>query len=186
MQVDTICGQLLDVANQEQESDGFRAQDLKTGAYTVRGPLMVGATLAGAGQETLATLAAYAAPLGVAFQLRDDVLGLIGDPRITGKDVGADIRAGKLTPPVRTALSSLPPGDRAVLERCLGNRHADTDQIATALRLIERCGAIERTERRIAELRDRALEAVTGTTACSATSASYLTALAHRMTARAA
>ena len=103
---EVIAGQVLDVrsaASDAREVEAMHA--LKTASYTVRGPVVIGARLAGASEEQVAALAAFAEPLGVAFQLRDDVLGTFGDPVATGKPAGSDLREGKRTALVVEALA---------------------------------------------------------------------------------
>ena len=98
VQQDVIAGQLLDVASGSGDADAMeKMHDLKTGSYTVRGPLELGALLAGASSDQHFALERFARPLGVAFQLRDDLLGTFGDPKITGKPCGTDLAGGKRT-----------------------------------------------------------------------------------------
>jgi geranylgeranyl diphosphate synthase type I len=111
----------------------------------------MGALLAGASEARVAALAAYAEPLGVAFQLRDDVLGTFGDARATGKPSGSDLRRGK-----RTALVVEAAGDAraaAALERVIGRADAASDEeVARAVAAIEGSGARARVEARITAL----------------------------------
>ena len=98
VQREVIIGQLIDLRGAPASAEQVESMhDLKTGSYTVRGPLAIGAILAGASAEQRAALDRFAAPLGVAFQLRDDLLGTFGDPRATGKPAGNDVRRGKRT-----------------------------------------------------------------------------------------
>ncbi len=123
---------------------------LKTASYTVTGPLALGAYLAGASDARVAQLAQYGRPLGIAFQLRDDLLGVFGDPTVTGKPVGNDIRQGK-----RTALIAELRGDARcapVLARVLGNANAEVADLAELVRAMETSGARARVEARVAEL----------------------------------
>ncbi|HTQ07357.1 MAG TPA: polyprenyl synthetase family protein [Polyangiaceae bacterium] len=144
MQVDAILGQVLDVASKDHEPEAMYA--LKTGSYTVRGPLRLGALLGGAKPATLRALDAYAGPVGIAFQLADDLLSAFGNPEATGKALGNDVRAGKRTP--------------LVLEAAFGNARASDAQIKRALEVIERTGARRRTEERIEELLGQGLAAL--------------------------
>ena len=123
---------------------------LKTASYTVTGPLALGAHLAGASEARVAQLARYGRPLGIAFQLRDDLLGTFGDASATGKPVGNDIRQGK-----RTALVAEMRGhaaSEAVLARVLGRVDASDREIAEVVRAMETSGAKARVEARVAEL----------------------------------
>ena len=96
-----MAGQYLDVLVQARgefsAEDALRVAKFKTSKYTVEGPLHLGAAAAGAGRDVFAALTAYGVPLGEAFQLRDDVLGVFGDPEVTGKPAGDDLREGKRT-----------------------------------------------------------------------------------------
>jgi geranylgeranyl diphosphate synthase type I len=123
---------------------------MKTASYTVTGPLALGATLAGADDATVAALARYGRPLGVAFQLRDDLLGVFGDPSETGKPIWNDIRQGK-----RTALVAELRGDaaaEALLARVLGDAAAPDAAIEEVVRAMESSGARARVEARSREL----------------------------------
>ena len=123
---------------------------LKTASYTVTGPLALGAHLAGASESRVAQLARYGRPLGIAFQLRDDLLGAFGDTSATGKPVGNDIRQGK-----RTALVAEMRGhaaSEALLARVLGREDASDHDVAEVVRAMETSGAKARVEARVAEL----------------------------------
>jgi geranylgeranyl diphosphate synthase type I len=124
--------------------------DLKTGSYTVRGPLGIGAVLAGATPDQRAALDRFAAPLGVAFQLRDDLLGTFGDPRATGKPAGNDVRRGK-----RTALVAALADDadaRPLMKRAFGVADASDADVAALVARMEASGARARVEERLREL----------------------------------
>lgn len=148
MQVDAIAGQQLDISARPESIELMH--ELKTGSYTVRGPVLLGATLAGASSGQLAVLERFAKPLGIAFQLRDDLLGAFGNQAQTGKPLGSDIRAGK-----RTLLASLAlehSSDRKLLEATLGDPNASQAQVEAVVRLFERCGARAEVERRLERL----------------------------------
>ncbi len=131
---------------------------LKTASYTVTGPLALGAALAGASEARVAQLARYGRPLGIAFQLRDDLLGTFGDASATGKPVGNDIRQGK-----RTAIIAEMRGhaaSEAVLARVLGRVDASDAEVAEVVRAMETSGAKARVEARVAELLSEARAAL--------------------------
>ncbi len=139
---DVIVGQQIDMMGRAEDVEAMHA--LKTGSYTVRGPLTLGATLAGAPAATLAALDAYAAPVGVAFQLRDDLLGTFGGPEDTGKPVGNDLRAGKRTAVLAEALDGtarLSAAGRAALDRAFGRADASEADVVAAAAALEACGA---------------------------------------------
>ena len=106
MRTEVLGGQLLDIVSEasrdESEEAAERVVRFKTAGYTVERPLHVGAALAGASDATIDALREIGVDLGVAFQLRDDLLGAFGDPAVTGKPSGDDLRSGKHTPMPRT------------------------------------------------------------------------------------
>jgi geranylgeranyl diphosphate synthase, type I len=133
---------------------------LKTASYTVTGPIALGAALAGADEARASELARYGRPLGIAFQLRDDLLGVFGDPTSTGKPIWSDIRQGK-----RTALVAELRGDtaaEALLARVLGRTDASDADVRSVVAMMESSGARSRVEARVEALLGearRALEA---------------------------
>jgi geranylgeranyl diphosphate synthase type I len=158
IQQDAIRGQQIDLVGRPQNIEVMH--DLKTGSYTVRGPMLLGAILAGAEPATLERLTRFANPLGVAFQLRDDLLGAFGHPKETGKPFGSDIRSGKKTALADEALSRVGVSDRHVLTDTLGRRDANDDEIKTVVSLYERCGARAAVERRLSQLVKKATSAL--------------------------
>jgi geranylgeranyl diphosphate synthase type I len=139
---DVIVGQQIDMIGRAEDVEAMHA--LKTGSYTVRGPLALGATLAGAPAATLAALDGFAAPVGVAFQLRDDLLGTFGATEETGKPVGNDLRAGKRTAILAEALDGsarLSPAGREALDRAFGRADASEADVTAATAALEACGA---------------------------------------------
>lgn len=153
---DVVLGQQLDVLGRAEDVEQMHA--LKTGSYTVRGPLTLGATLAGAPPETVAALTRFAAPLGVAFQLRDDLLGTFGSTAATGKPVGNDLRAGKRTAVLAWADGHLEAGARRAVDVVLGQKGASDADVAAATRALEACGARRAVEDRLAALCSEAEE----------------------------
>jgi geranylgeranyl diphosphate synthase type I len=145
LQVEVYLGQHLDVVG---DPDVPRMQDLKTGSYTVRGPLTLGALLGDARPEQLAALLAWGQPLGEAFQLRDDLLGTFGDPSATGKP-GDDLRHGKETALLAEARRSLTAEDRAPIEAVLGDTGATDGAVARATEALVSSGVKARVEARL-------------------------------------
>jgi geranylgeranyl diphosphate synthase type I len=158
MQLDAVTGQHLDLF--ASAGDPELAYTLKTGSYTVLGPLELGARLAGAKPAVLKALTRFARPLGVAFQLRDDLLGAFGEPDRTGKPLGSDLRSGKRTVLLLEALARSKPAGRARIERVLGKRRARDTDVRRALEAIEASGARARVEARIEELSAEARSAL--------------------------
>jgi geranylgeranyl diphosphate synthase type I len=156
---DVIVGQQIDMLGRAEDVEAMHA--LKTGSYTVRGPLALGATLAGASPATRAALDRFAAPVGVAFQLRDDLLGTFGSPGETGKPVGNDLRAGKRTAILAEAEGRLGDAARAVLDRAFGQAEATDGEVIAATAALEACGARAAVSDRLARLCREAMELAT-------------------------
>ena len=121
---EVITGQFLDVSVQARGvADVDAAMTVlryKSAKYSVERPLHIGATLAGGSERQLAQLGAFGLPLGEAFQLRDDLLGVFGDPSMTGKPAGDDLIEGKRTVLVALALDAAPAEAAARLDAALG------------------------------------------------------------------
>jgi geranylgeranyl diphosphate synthase, type I len=168
MRTEVTAGQYLDVLTQASgETSLTRAGKVaryKSAKYTVEHPLLLGAAIADAPASVKAAYSAYGLPLGEAFQLRDDVLGVFGDPAQTGKPAGDDLREGKRTYLVAAALESATEIQRAVLARRLGDPALDASGVARLREIILDSGALARTERRIADLTQAALHALRGAT----------------------
>lgn len=162
MRTELMAGQYLDLLEQSRASaDVDRIRNViryKSAKYTIERPLHMGAALAGASDDIMTTLTAYGLPLGEAFQLRDDVLGVFGNPDETGKPSGDDLREGK-----RTALigftAEMSADSDYVLER-LGQPTLSDDEISTMCAIITDCGALARVEELIAAGREAALAAI--------------------------
>ncbi len=157
MQLAAVAGQQLDVRGKAPNPE--LTYELKTASYTVKGPLLLGAVLAGARQKTLDALDAYSLPAGVAFQLRDDLIGVFGDPKLTGKPRGGDLKEGKNTVLVQQGLRLLSGRSREALSRVLGNPEAGEAQLGRVIASLEECGARASVEARIDELKADALAA---------------------------
>ena len=139
--------------------DAERIIRYKSAKYTVERPLQLGAAVAGAGAAD-GFLSGYALPLGEAFQLRDDVLGVFGDPEVTGKPAGEDIREGKQTLLLVLGRQMAGPAGQRVLETVPGNPAADGQDIADVRTVLAGCGAVDAVERRIAGLAGQARAAL--------------------------
>jgi len=158
MQRSAVAGQQIDIIARAEDVE--RAYALKTGSYTVRGPLELGAILAGGSAATLGSLGRFAGPLGIAFQLRDDLLGAFGRPETTGKPFGNDIRAGKRTALLVRALAAARGRDRKLIQRVVGNAEAREDEVNAVLSLFEHTGARAEVELRVKKLAGEALRAL--------------------------
>ncbi len=142
---EVMAGQFLDVTAAHRETTSRSLVTLiaatKSGRYSVAGPLRLGAALAGAGDDLLDRLAAYGEPLGRAFQVGDDLLGVFGDETTTGKSAASDLREGKRTLLVVETLERLEPPARDTFERLLGDRDLDPAGVERLRALIAESGA---------------------------------------------
>ncbi|CAN5760980.1 polyprenyl synthetase family protein [soil metagenome] len=134
----------------------------KSAKYSVEQPLLIGAYAAGAPDPTVAALSGYGLALGEAFQLRDDVLGVFGDPDATGKPAGDDLREGKRTVLVAHALEHADATDATTLLGALGDRDLDSPAVQACRDILRRSGAVERTEAMITAGAERARAALDG------------------------
>jgi len=121
----------------------------KSAKYTIEHPLLIGARVGGAPMSALGHLSDYGLALGEAFQLRDDLLGVFGDPEATGKPAGDDLREGKRTVLVAFALDLAGDADRAAIEALLGREDLDDAGIACLRGIFSDSGAVDRVEEMI-------------------------------------
>ena len=164
MRTEVTVGQYLDVLTQATGDTSVeragKVARYKSAKYTVERPLLLGAALAGATPQVAASYSAFGLPLGEAFQMRDDVLGVFGDPEVTGKPAGDDLREGKRTYLVASAFAALDEPGRAELDAGLGDQDLDDTGVARLRALIHGSGALDRTEERITTLTTTALAAL--------------------------
>ncbi|GAB3302395.1 polyprenyl synthetase family protein [Epidermidibacterium keratini] len=150
MRLEVISGQYLDVLEEVRPAEASRAEEralrvaeLKAASYTIARPMRIGATLAGAPATTISTFATFGHHLGIAFQLRDDLLGVFGDPAVTGKPAGDDLREGKRT--VLLARTHARTDSPPVLERVGASdlSAVEIDQLRTLMRESGAVGDVE-------------------------------------------
>jgi geranylgeranyl diphosphate synthase type I len=187
MRVEVMCGQYLDVVEQARGggsvSRALRVARFKSAKYTIERPLHLGAVLAGGDGDLLSALSGYGLPLGEAFQLRDDLLGVYGDPDRTGKPAGDDLREGKRTVLVALAAEAADDDQAAVLDKHLGDPALDATGIELLRDAIAATGAVRRVEELIT---DRVAEARTALASAAMTPAARtaLDALAEAASSR--
>jgi geranylgeranyl diphosphate synthase, type I len=183
-------GQYLDLVEAARgwpsEAAIRRVLRYKSGKYTIERPLHLGHAIAGGDPALVAAYSAYGLPLGEAFQLRDDVLGVFGEPEVTGKPAGDDLREGKETYLVMLARRRAGDAGRQLLDGALGDGKLTEDRVAELRRLLVDCGALEGTEARIAELVAEAKAALGGAAGVAGPGRAALLALADQVTARSA
>lgn len=152
---EVVGGELLDTESVFRGEEAALAETIalnKTASYTFVLPLLVGAELAGAPSEQKTLVAEFARYVGIAFQLRDDVLGVFGDQQQTGKTITGDIREGKRTYMVEQFYQLATPEQSETFSRYFGKGTIGLDEAAIVSGLFIQSGALNATERRIGEL----------------------------------
>lgn len=169
MRTQVMAGQYLDVLAEQTGSqltpdeaaeNAWTIVTYKAARYSAEKPTLLGAALAGADQELLDGLSAFSLPAGQAFQLRDDELGVFGDPAQTGKPAGDDIREGKRTLLIALTRQQISEEQQAWLESVLGREDLDDSTIEEVRELIRNSGAAEDHARQIDALYDEAMTAL--------------------------
>lgn len=164
IRAEVLAGQYLDIVAEagraETVASAMTVNTYKTASYTVTRPLQFGAAAAGDEPAVQDAFERIGHNLGVAFQLRDDVLGVFGDPAVTGKPSGDDLRSGKRTVLLAEALTLADRSDAVaakLLRTSVGSELSD-DQVRELRAVIESVGALAAVERRIELLTRRGLE----------------------------
>ncbi|TXK17696.1 polyprenyl synthetase family protein [Homoserinibacter sp. GY 40078] len=192
MRTEVTAGQYLDVLEEDSwrsrpESEllprAHRVIVYKSAKYSIEAPLAIGGALAGGSLAQLSALRSFGLPLGVAFQLRDDMLGVFGDPEVTGKPAGDDLREGKRTVLIGLARQKMPPTAVRVLDELLGDPSLDDAQVRMLQNTVRDSGAADQVERIIAHNVRTAREALAGAP-LSPSALSALDELADRVTRR--
>ncbi|MDR6989431.1 geranylgeranyl diphosphate synthase type I [Paenarthrobacter nitroguajacolicus] len=169
MRAEVMAGQYLDILEEvagpvrDRAASVDRAQSIiryKSAKYSTEHPLALGGALAGASAGLLKSYSDFSLPLGEAFQMRDDVLGVFGDPATTGKPAGDDLLEGKRTVLVGFALNQATAAEADYLDQMLGNPDLGESDVAEIRRIMVQCGALDATESLIAELSNRAYAAL--------------------------
>jgi geranylgeranyl diphosphate synthase type I len=155
MRQEVTLGQYLDIhaeaawnhtAREERLERALRVVTYKSAKYSMEAPLLIGASLAGATPEALEDLSAFGLPLGIAFQLRDDLLGVFGDSELTGKPSGDDLREGKRTALIALGEQSMPANAQSLFNELLGDRSLTGEQIEVLQSTLRATGAVEQVE----------------------------------------
>lgn len=169
MRVEVMAGQYLDIVEENAaitrpvEDAVGRANNVilyKSAKYSIEAPLLIGAAFAGASPDQLRLLSEFGVPLGMAFQLRDDVLGVFGDPAVTGKPAGDDLREGKRTVLVGYTRASLSNSVGKLFDEMLSSRELTNEQVGFLQQTIIGSGALDKVERTISELASQAMSAL--------------------------
>lgn len=152
----TITGEAMDVVLAErfnaEKDEVIKMQGYKTAKYTIEGPLHLGAILAGADEDFLETISDFAIPLGIAFQIQDDVIGVFGDEKKIGKPVGADIKEGKKTLLAIKAFEGANQEQLKTLSELFGNENINLNEINAVREIITKTGSLEYSLKKEKEL----------------------------------
>lgn len=192
MRSEVALGQYLDVVEEQRKAFADEKEQLerstrvlvyKSAKYSVEAPLLIGAALAGADAAQEQALSEFGLPVGVAFQLRDDLLGVFGDAGLTGKPAGDDLLEGKRTVLVTLAREALPATQRRLFDELLGDSSLDEAQLDMLQLTIRSSGAVARVEQMISRNLDRA-EAALDFAPLSRDAREQLVSLAYRAAQR--
>ena len=168
MRIELMAGQYLDIHESGQSTfsldRSLKIARYKSGKYTIERPLHLGAVIGNPNSASnaalLNALSRYGLPLGEAFQLRDDLLGIFGDPAVTGKPAGDDLREGKRTALMAMTLDALDERDRAELILHLGSPNISATKVEELRALIVKSGAVDALENLITQLTEESLQAI--------------------------
>jgi len=190
MRVELMAGQYLDIYEQALGSQSversLKVARYKSGKYTIERPLHFGAALGSSNpNEIYEIYSNYGLPLGEAFQLRDDVLGIFGDPSQTGKPAGDDLREGKRTVLLAMTLDLVNVSEKKFIEESLGDSNLSPENVDQIREIIKSSGALSEIERLIESLTNQSLEAIQ-TPLLSKQAQGFLSELAVMVTKRSA
>lgn len=167
MRVELIAGQYLDVLEGALATKSvvrsLKVARYKSGKYSVERPLHFGVALGEENKESQKVLAIYSdygLPLGESFQLRDDILGVFGDPHETGKPAGDDLREGKRTVLIAMTYASATENQIKLIDSLFGKNDISPDKINAVREIIESSGALMQCEKLIATLCEAAVTAL--------------------------
>jgi geranylgeranyl diphosphate synthase type I len=163
MRDELMAGQYLDVLEGALATTSversLKVARFKSGKYSIERPLHFGASLAGR-SDFYESYSKFGLPLGEAFQLRDDVLGVFGDPKTTGKPAGDDLREGKRTVLIAVTMENATPDERQLITSSLGKPDLSAESVAALQEIIVRSGALNEVEKLITELTHTAISAL--------------------------
>lgn len=187
MRTELMAGQYLDLLEQARGGGSIeralRVVRYKSAKYTIEKPLHLGAALADAPPAVFSTYTAFGLPLGEAFQLRDDILGVFGDPKETGKPAGDDLREGKRTVLIAIASQRASSAQLSAIRTHLGDPALDLTGVEKLREIISATGARDHAEQLIANLLESSLSAL-DTAVINPQARVIFTDLAHAATKR--
>ena len=140
-------GETLDVftqiSKQISKEKIYKVYEYKTAHYSFEQPLHIGGILAGACEKDFKKLSKYAIPIGIAFQIQDDLLGLFGEEKIIGKPIGSDLREGKKTLVISTAIKRSGKKDKEIIFQILGNKNITLRDIKKVRDIVRKTKALD-------------------------------------------
>jgi len=152
----TILGEMMDVASSQRfertEKQILEIHTMKTANYTLIGPLTLGAILAGAKAELLNKITLFAKPLGIAFQIQDDVMGVFGDEKVVGKSTTSDIEENKSTLLISYALEHANSQQKQLLNSYYGKKSVTKKELEIVKEIFRETGALRYSENKIKNL----------------------------------
>ncbi len=161
---DTGFGQILDLLSEFEhewnEGSVMAVHRLKTARYTIEGPLLIRALLHGADEEQLSMLSGYAIPVGIAFQITDDIMGLYGRKSETGKSNLTDLEQGKRTLLIVKGLELANHDDGRMITDKLGRRGLTAEEAEEIRRVIGDCGSLDYSRELASRLVEKGIEAI--------------------------
>jgi geranylgeranyl diphosphate synthase type I len=163
MRDELMAGQYLDVLEGALATTSversLKVARFKSGKYSIERPLHFGASLADRA-DFYESYSKFGLPLGEAFQLRDDLLGVFGDPKVTGKPAGDDLREGKRTVLIAITMESATQEERKLITSSLGNPDLSPEEVSSLQEIIVRSGALNEVEKLITDLTSTAISAL--------------------------
>ncbi len=157
-------GEIIDILSglktNVTEQDILKMHRLKTAIYTIEGPLHMGAIAAGASDEQLKTLTNYAIPLGQAFQIKDDILGMFGSEVKLGKPADSDIKEGKKTLLIIKAIENSSDENKKFIRHCLGKKEITSEGLSKLREILKKSGALDYSKELSEKLVNKAKDAI--------------------------
>jgi len=161
----TVIGQTEDIYIENKgkatEKEVLKMYENKTAKYTIEGPLHLGAILAGSDEKLLQVFSEYSIPVGIAFQIQDDILGIFGNEKKLGKSVGSDIRQGKQTILVVKAFEKANANQKKILNDTLGKKDLTAKDLDNFRRVMIETGSLDYAKKlsmRLVEKGKKAIE----------------------------
>ncbi|HOX40993.1 MAG TPA: polyprenyl synthetase family protein [bacterium] len=157
-------GQMLDLLCQVRDDinkdDVILVHQLKTVPYTFDGPVKIGAILAGASERDIKRLEGYSVPLGTAFQIQDDILGIFGSEEKLGKPITSDLREGKKTLLILNALEKANKKQQETINSNLGNKRAGLNSLLAVRKVIEDTWSLAEAKRLATNLVQNSIDSI--------------------------